>query len=242
MLPAKLGALRAFLALLWLYSSKSEFYLRHANGLYEKARGRVDSYLESRGLGIGARYYLLTMTAPIDPECSVSLNKLQAASAGDAAEAAITQPGWPRTRSIMRLLNFRKELFASTFSYGTTAVIKLGSSLVLTRLLSPDAYGVFGILLSFSFMVEMMSDVGTIGLLIRDPRGDEPRFVHTLWTIRLLRSMFNFALLMLGAPFLASLYHTPALTNPLRLLSVWFLLNGAESMSSASRYAIRKLG
>ncbi len=171
------------------------------------------------------------MTAPIDPECSVKATELHMNAGGDAVDSVPTRPVLFRTRSFLQLLNFRRELFASTFSYGLTAVIKLASSLVLTRLLTPDAYGVFGILLSFLFMVEMMSDVGTLGLLIRDPRGDEPRFVHTLWTIRLVRSVLNFALLMLGAPFLATIYHAPELTNPLRLLSVWFLLNGAESMS-----------
>jgi O-antigen/teichoic acid export membrane protein len=97
--------------------------------------------------------------------------------------------------------------------------------------LSPDAYGIFGILLSFLFMIEMLSDVGALGLLIRHPRGDERRFVHTLWTIRLIRSVFNFALLLLAAPLIASIYHAPVLKDAFRVLSIWFLLNGAESMS-----------
>jgi lipopolysaccharide exporter len=171
------------------------------------------------------------MTAPIDPEGGVSTSDLERTGGGVAVNTIPMPPAIEKRRSWLRFLNPRKELFASTFSYGLTAVIKLASSLVLTRLLSPDAYGIFGILLSFLFMVEMMSDVGTLGLLIRDPRGDEPRFVHTLWTIRLIRSVINFALLMLGAPLVASVYHVPELTNALRVLSLWFLINGAESMS-----------
>jgi len=134
-------------------------------------------------------------------------------------------------RPLRSLLNFRSELFASTFSYGLTAVIKLASSLVLTRLLDPTAYGIFGILLSVLFVIELVSDVGTTGLLIRHPRGDERAFVHTLWTIRLIRSVINCAILFLAAPLVAALYHTAALTNALRLLSVWFLLTGLESLS-----------
>jgi lipopolysaccharide exporter len=171
------------------------------------------------------------MTASIDPECEVSPSTSQCLGNGVASNTVETRPANEKSRSRLKILNFRSELFASTFSYGLTAVIKLGSSLVLTRLLSPETYGVFGILMSFLFMVELMSDVGTVGLLIRDPRGDEPRFVHTLWTIRLIRSVFNFALLMLAAPWIASIYHTPVLANALRLFSVWFLINGAESMS-----------
>jgi lipopolysaccharide exporter len=171
------------------------------------------------------------MTVPIDPEGGISTSDLPRTGGGVAVDPVTMPTAIEKRRFWWQLLNFRGELFASTFSYGFTAVIKLGSSLVLTRLLSPSAYGIFGILLSFLFMIEMMSDVGTIGLLIRDPRGDEPLFVHTLWTIRLIRSVFNFALLLVAAPFIASIYHAPALANALRLLSLWFLINGGESMS-----------
>jgi lipopolysaccharide exporter len=171
------------------------------------------------------------MPPPIDSGCQLSTSELGGTGGGAAVDAASIRPAIEKRRFLLKFVNFRSELFASTFTYGITSLIKLVSSLVLTRLLSPDAYGIFGILLSFLFMIEMMSDVGTLGLLIRDPRGDEPRFVHTLWTIRLIRSVINFVLLLFAAPLVASIYHVPALTNALRVLSVWFLINGAESMS-----------
>lgn len=132
---------------------------------------------------------------------------------------------------IPRLPNLKGELFSSTFTFGVTAVIRLGSSLILTRLLNPEVYGVFTILLSFLFMVELMSDVGSTALLIRHPRGDEVKFVHTVWTIRLIRCALNFCLIFLGAPIIATIYHAQVLTNAFRLFSFWFLITGAESMS-----------
>jgi O-antigen/teichoic acid export membrane protein len=171
------------------------------------------------------------MTTSIDPEYEVSTSTPQCSGNDDDSSAVEAKPATGRARSWLRILNFRAELFASTFSFGATAVIRLGSSLILTRLLSPSAYGIFGILLSFLFMIEMVSDVGTLGILIRHPRGDERRFVHTLWTIRLIRSVFNFVVLLLAAPLIASIYHAPVLKDALRVLSIWFLLNGAESMS-----------
>lgn len=134
-------------------------------------------------------------------------------------------------RSPIRLINFKSELFSSTFTYGVTAAIKLLSSLVLTRLLSPEAYGIFGILLSFLFMIELMSDVGTVGLLVRHERGGEVKFIHTIWTVRLIRCTLNFCIVFLGAPIVAALYKTPLLTSAFRVLSFWFLFMGAESMS-----------
>ncbi len=144
----------------------------------------------------------------------------------------------------LRLPNLKGELFSSTFTFGVTALIRLVSSLILTRLLNPEAYGVFTILLSFLFMVELMSDVGSTALLIRHPRGDEVKFVHTVWTIRLLRCAFNFCLIFLGAPVIAAIYHAPVLTSAFRLFSFWFLITGAESMSFilAQRHRRARIG
>ena len=128
-------------------------------------------------------------------------------------------------------INLRSELFASTFTYGSLAFVRLASSLILTRLLTPTVYGIFAILMSFVFTIELLSDVGPAGLVIRHPRGGEAAFVHTIWTIRLGRGILNFALLFLCAPLIAHLYNQPALSGPCRLLSVNFLLTGAESMA-----------
>lgn len=133
-------------------------------------------------------------------------------------------------RLISRWVNVRGELFSSTFTYGMTALVKLVSSLVLTRLLNPQAYGIFSILFSILFMIELMSDVGTVGLLVRHPRGGDKRFVHTVWTVRLMRGCINFGLLYALAPVIAGIYETPVLTGALRTFSFWFLLTGMESM------------
>jgi O-antigen/teichoic acid export membrane protein len=140
----------------------------------------------------------------------------------------------PRARNL--LSNLRKrivkgELFASTFSYAASAAMRLGSSLVLTRLLTPEAYGIFGILFSFLFIVELVSDVGSASLLIRHARGQEREFIHTVWTIRLIRSVINCLIIFFGAPLAAHIYGLPQLIDPLRLMSVMFLISGAESMS-----------
>lgn len=135
---------------------------------------------------------------------------------------------------------FNGELFASTFTYGASMVLRLGSSLILTRLLAPEAYGIFGILYSFLFVVELISDVGSTSLLIRHARGQETAFIHTVWTVRLIRSLINCLIILLGAPLAALAYDLPQLTNPLRVLSLVFLLNGFESMAYALAQRDRK--
>jgi lipopolysaccharide exporter len=134
-------------------------------------------------------------------------------------------------RLIPPRLNLKGELFSSTFTYGATALIKLSSSLILTRLLAPQAYGIFGILLSIVFIVNLVSDVGTSAFLIRHPRGGEAKFIHAVWTIRFLRCLLNFSAVFLAAPIIAAIYSTPVLTNALRIFSFQFLIAGFESMS-----------
>jgi lipopolysaccharide exporter len=149
-----------------------------------------------------------------------------------------------RLKALRSLINPRKELFASTFTYGVTAVVKIGSSFVLTRLLTPSAYGIFGILLSLMYVTELVSDVGIFAFVIRHPRGGEKHFIHAVWTIRLARSCLNFSVLFLAAPLIAQIYHQPVLTHALRLFSLQFLIGGFESMAFvlAQRDRLARIG
>jgi lipopolysaccharide exporter len=117
------------------------------------------------------------------------------------------------------------------FAYGSIWIIRLGGSLILTRLLTPQTYGIFAIIFSLVTTIELLSDVGFTALLIRHPRGNEPKFVHTLWTMRLIRGGLNFCIMFFGAPIIAVIYHAPVLTSALRMLGLIFVLSGLESMS-----------
>jgi O-antigen/teichoic acid export membrane protein len=149
-----------------------------------------------------------------------------------AAEASLAQARDVQLiQRIKPIVNFKGELFSSTFSYAAISLIRLGSSLILTRLLTPQVYGIFAIIFSLLTMIELLSDVGPRALLIRSPRGNEPRFVHTLWTLRLVRGGVNFCIMFFGAPLIALIYDQPVLTGALRALSPIFLLSGLESMA-----------
>lgn len=126
---------------------------------------------------------------------------------------------------------FRGEIFTAIWCFGAISVIKLGSSLVLTRLLYPEAFGIITILFSIVFVLEMLGDVGIVGLLIRHEKGNDPRFYNTLWTVRLGRSVLNGLALFALAPYLAHWYGVPELSETLRIFSIWFLFFGLESMS-----------
>ena len=110
-------------------------------------------------------------------------------------------------------------------------MIRLGGSLILTRILRPEAYGVVSVLLSVMYVVEMLADIGVTVFIVREPEAEEPRYLNTAWTMRLGRAALSGLLVFVSAPLIASLYHEPALVTPLRVMSLLFLLLGLESMS-----------
>ncbi len=128
-------------------------------------------------------------------------------------------------------INLKGDLVASLATFLGLATVKFGSSLILTRILLPDAYGIITILMSVSFTLAMLSDVGTYTSIVRAPNGDNPAYLNTAWTIRFVRSTLNATIMFFAAPVVVRLFGTPALTAPLRVYAIWFLIDALESNS-----------
>jgi O-antigen/teichoic acid export membrane protein len=103
----------------------------------------------------------------------------------------------------------RKGLSGLSWSYSTQFAqlfLRLGSSLILSRLLLPSDYGVFGTVMTFLFFMEFLSDIGLRPVIVRSPHGDSPVFLGTAWTVIFIRACglslltltLSFALPMMG--------------------------------------------
>ena len=132
---------------------------------------------------------------------------------------------------IFKKINIHGDLFASVITFAGMAVVRFGSSIILTRILRPDAYGIITILMSISFTLAMLSDIGTATSIVRAPNGDSPHYLNTAWTLRFGRAVMNAAILYFAAPLIVHLLATPALAAPLRVFALWFLIDGLESNS-----------
>jgi O-antigen/teichoic acid export membrane protein len=132
----------------------------------------------------------------------------------------------PRLVSLLR-----GDLFATASSFAAQVVLKLGASLVLTRVLKPEAYGIVTIVVSIGVVVALLADIAVTVSLVRHEDGDTPRFLNTAWTLRLGRALLNFLLMFSAAPVIAAIYHAPELIFPIRVYSPWFLIWALESMS-----------
>ncbi len=76
---------------------------------------------------------------------------------------------------------------AETFGYGAGMAIRLGSNLILTRLLFPEAFGVMAMMQVVLYGMWMLSDVGITQAVVMSPRGDEQDYLDTAWTLQVIR-------------------------------------------------------
>ncbi|MBE7186569.1 MAG: oligosaccharide flippase family protein [Methylobacterium mesophilicum] len=110
-----------------------------------------------------------------------------------------------------------------------TLFVRMGSSVVLTRLLAPDAFGLVGIIASIFFVITMLTDLGFQSHIVRHEQGEEAHFLDVLWTIHAWRGL---GLALLGAalaPIAGWALDKPALTWPLAATSFTLLFNGLTS-------------
>ncbi|MFM7426953.1 MAG: oligosaccharide flippase family protein, partial [Elainella sp.] len=128
--------------------------------------------------------------------------------------------------------------------YGLSQVFRLGGNLVLTRLLTPEAFGLMALVQTFLIGLQMFSDFGILPNIIQSERGEDPKFLNTAWTIQAIRG----GVLWLGACLLAwpvaQFYREPMLMQLLPIAGLTVLLTGFNSTKLATanrRLAMRQL-
>jgi len=83
------------------------------------------------------------------------------------------------------------------FSYLISQVLRLGSNLILTRLLIPEMFGVMAIVSVVMGGLAMFSDVGLLQNIVQSKRGEEADYLDTAWTIQIIRGFFIFFIALL---------------------------------------------
>jgi O-antigen/teichoic acid export membrane protein len=122
-------------------------------------------------------------------------------------------------------------------NYGIAQVIRLGSNLILWRLLVPDAFGLMAIVNSFIIGLSFFSDIGIGQSVVQHERGDDPTFLNTIWTIQVLRGLALSAIACVAAVPVARFYHQPALSTliPAVALGVALAAFNSTNLFTASR-------
>jgi O-antigen/teichoic acid export membrane protein len=73
--------------------------------------------------------------------------------------------------------------------YVINYAIRLGSSLVMTRILVPQMFGVMAVAMMVMTGLAMFSDIGLSQNIIQSKRGGDPAYLNTAWAIQILRGV-----------------------------------------------------
>ncbi|GGX48691.1 lipopolysaccharide biosynthesis protein [Tateyamaria omphalii] len=111
-------------------------------------------------------------------------------------------------------------------SYAITQALRLGSNLILTRLLFPEAFGLMALVSVFLVGLQMFSDVGLGPAIAQNKRGDDPLFLDTAWTIQIVRGVLLWICTCLLALPAAAFFDEPSLGYILPVAGLTLLIAG----------------
>lgn len=131
----------------------------------------------------------------------------------------------------------KKGLFWSTASNLANQGIRFVFGIILARLLSPNDYGVIGILTVFMSVVSVFIDCGFSQALIRKQDRTQTDF-STEFYFNIGVGIIGYAVLFVSAPFIADFYDMEILTSVLRVLGLGVIINSLCVVQSA-QFAIR---
>ncbi|MCU0549061.1 MAG: oligosaccharide flippase family protein [Leptolyngbya sp. Prado105] len=77
--------------------------------------------------------------------------------------------------------------FWTIAGYGGRQILRLGSNLILTRLLVPEFFGIMALVNTIKMGIELFSDYGITQSIINNKRGDDPLFLDTAWSLKVIR-------------------------------------------------------
>jgi len=126
--------------------------------------------------------------------------------------------------------------------FGTGQILRLGSNLILTRLLFPEAFGLMALAQVFMQGLNMLSDIGVRPSIVQNKRGDEVGFLATAWTMQIVRGFFLFVVMCLMAYPASKIYDEPLLYPILIWIGLTAIIQGFQSIGIPSANRKMALG
>ncbi len=135
-------------------------------------------------------------------------------------------------------------------SYGVSQLLRLGSNLILTRLLFPKLFGLMALVNILITGLHLFSDIGVGPSIIQNKRGNDPNFLNTAWTLQIIRGFCLWFFCILFAWPVAKLYAEPQLLWLIPLVGLNTIISGFNSTAlftlnremAISKLAIFELG
>ena len=117
-------------------------------------------------------------------------------------------------------------------------IVQFIVSIVLARVLLPEAYGTVALMTVFIQILQVFVDSGLGNALIQKKNADNIDFSTVFYT-NIAFCLILYALLFLASPIIAYFYEDPALTAYTRVLGLTVIISGVKNVQQA--YVSRKL-
>ena len=115
-------------------------------------------------------------------------------------------------------------LFWGFLSSGGTQLLNLIIGIFLARLLSPEEYGIVGVLAIFSLIAVNLQDSG-FGVALINIKDIKHNDYNSVFWFNIAMTLTLYAILYLCAPLIARFYHQPCLTRLSRFLFLGFVFS-----------------
>lgn len=135
----------------------------------------------------------------------------------------------PQSHSL-KLQSIRAAVW-SLLEKGSSHALRMLGSLILTRILFPEAFGIMAAAQTVILMIQLFTDTGVKTAIIQNPKGAEREFLDSVFLISTVRGLF-LSLIVAGIALPMALYYRqPQLTGILLILAINPFLLGFESPS-----------
>jgi O-antigen/teichoic acid export membrane protein len=114
---------------------------------------------------------------------------------------------------------------------GISLALRMLNNVVLARLFSPEFFGLMTLLTTVLVGLTLFSHIGLQDSVIQNPRGDEPVFLNTVWTLQVVRGMGLWVMTILLAWPVARFYKEPRMIALFPVLGLGSAIAGFSSPS-----------
>jgi O-antigen/teichoic acid export membrane protein len=128
----------------------------------------------------------------------------------------------------------------TAMSYIGAQGLRLGSNLILTRILYPEAFGIMALVTMVLVGLTLFSDMGVAPAIMQSKRGDDPVFLNTAWTLQILRGVGLWIAACAIAFPAALFYEQPLMAQLLPVAALSLVIAGFEPtrIDTANRHLL----
>jgi O-antigen/teichoic acid export membrane protein len=170
----------------------------------------------------------------------ISFEEPAALLAGEGQELEVSSQDIPDVREETKILSSSGRaalaLRGGTWSligYVSTQVLRTLATLFLARhFLGPEPFGLVGLVGVFIAGLAMFSELGIVANVVQHPRGDDPRFLHTAFSIQAGRGLAIWMIAALAAYPVALFYRQPVILPLLVVAATSELVRGLTSTAA----------